>query len=201
MLARTYLLAQNARMASLKMQKKTTHRQWRICLTLWILAWLAVTPLHAEECVKMVFNTYCLGGDTAENLAHLASPPPAREEAGRQYYEFDDGGKTHRLISRDGRTVAVTRHETPGGWINFTAWKTRLVRLYGRGEDLSDFPRYAASRSSRLNAINAGRGHAEFRWSEAGYTIRLVWDNPDYIALRYELDDKPAPAPGNTDGL
>ena len=181
---------------------KTTKRRMRqLSLTLLILACISASPLAADECVKTVFNTYCLGGDTIANLAHLSSQASPTTEGETQQYVFEDDGKTHELLSHNGTTVAIVRRETPGGWINFTAWKTRLVRLYGRGEDLSNFPRYAASRSSRLNAINAGRGHAEFRWLETGYTIRLVWDNPDYVALRYELNDNPDQAADNFEGL
>lgn len=201
MLARIILLPQNAGMGFLTLLKTTVDRLWRTCLTLLILACLTASPLRASDCVKTVFNTYCLGGETAANLAHLPTPPEPVIDSETETFVFEDEGKTHELVSRDGLTTIIVRRETPGGWINFTAWKTRLVRLYGRGEDLSSFPRYAASRSSRLNAINAGRGHAEFRWVETGYTIRLVWDNADYIALRYELNDNPDQQLDNTEGL
>ncbi|HBR97750.1 MAG TPA: hypothetical protein DD979_10285 [Gammaproteobacteria bacterium] len=144
--------------------------------------------MQAETCAKVVFNRYCLGGDNADNLAHLPTAPPVQTAAdGEEEFTFEEGGKVIRLRARDGITVAVSREERPGGWINYTAWKVKIVRLYGRGTDLSSFPPYAGSRSSRLNAINAGRGHAEFEWPLEEFTIKLVWDHPDYIQLQYLL--------------
>ena len=149
----------------------------------------------------MVFNQYCLGGSTERNLAHLATVPEGLETAdGEKEFTFVDQGKTIILRSRNEITTVVTRHETPGSWINYTSWKVKLVRLYGRGKDLSSFPRYATSRSSRLNAINAGRGHAEFEWDQSHFAIKLIWDSPDFINLRYLLTTQPIES-NNTEGL
>ena len=172
------------------------------CFSLISLTWLAHTPLAARECAKVVFNQYCLGGETDTSIAHLTDPPTVTEtDDGNTIYSFVENGKTIMLQSQDNLTLAVTRLETPGGWINYTSWKVKLVRLYGRGSDLSDFPAYAGSRSSRLNAINAGRGHAEFEWDQTHYRIKLIWDNPDFIKLQYLLTTDNQTEPDNSEGL
>lgn len=136
------------------------------------------------------------------DIKSLTSPPDETQtDSGDTIYRFQEDGKTILLRSKNGVTTAITRQETPGGWINYTAWKVKLVRLYGRGIDLSDFPRYASSRSSRLNAINAGRGHAEFQWDQPNFKIKLVWDNAEFITLQYLLTAENLSEPNNSEGL
>ncbi|MCB1754911.1 MAG: hypothetical protein KDJ38_05290 [Gammaproteobacteria bacterium] len=169
---------------------------------MFILAWLPAQALLARECVKVVFNRYCLGGETATDIERLPTPPEvSQNDQGDTIYRFIEDGKTVLLSARNGITTAITRHEQPGGWINYTAWKVKLVRLYGRGIDLSNFPRYASSRSSRLNAINAGRGHAEFEWEQPDFKVALIWDNADFIKLQYLLTSNDQSELNNTEGL
>ncbi len=181
---------------------RPTRHYLSIILTALILACLSGQSLHAADCTKLVFNKFCLGGDTSVNIANVTPPPePELSEDGSQTYSFDDNGKTIILKSSDNITTSITRLETPGGWINYTAWKVKLVRLYRRGTDLSNFPPYATSRSSRLNAINAGRGNAEFEWDLNQFVIKLIWDHPDFIKLQYLLTTTPDTGPNNSEGL
>ena len=175
---------------------------WLLPLAALILACLPYQSLYAADCVKQVFNRYCLGGDIQEILAEVA-PDRLSEltEETEKPISLVDGGKTIILTSKNGTVMDVTRLEEPGDWINYTAWKVKLVRLYGRGTELSNFPAYAGSRSSRLNAINAGRGYVEFAWEQPGFTVKLVWDHPDYIKLQYLLTSAPQSGPENTEGL
>lgn len=173
-----------------------------VSLKLLILAWLSSQTVQADECVKQVFNRYCLGGDINTFLATQASPPEAVSlDSGGSRYLLQNNGKTIILTTHENTITSVTRHETPGDWINYTAWKVKLVRLYGKGEDLSDFPRYASSRSSRLNALNAGKGHAEFTWDQHNHRIKLIWDSPDFIKLSYQLSTIQAGETENSEGL
>ena len=138
----------------------------------------------ADECVKRVFNRYCLGGPI-DGLATDFSQH--RNSDGTTTHRSDNSQKLIELVSEDGVITAVARRETPGDWLNFTHWKTKLIRLYGRTEDVSQFPAYATSRSSRLNAINAGKGFAHTRWQQGEWSVSLIWDHRDYITLRYDL--------------
>ncbi len=167
-------------------------RTLRYCFALFaILTCLTAPTVNADDCIKKVFNRYCLGGDIEDSLAGIATEPKVLELDNNQIlYTLDTNGKTLRITSENSIVQRVVREEKPGGWINYTAWKVKLIRLYGRGKDLSSFPPYASSRSSRLNAINAGRGSAEFRWDQDGYSIALVWKNPGFLELQYVLEEE-----------
>ncbi|MEM7293926.1 MAG: hypothetical protein AAF420_11105 [Pseudomonadota bacterium] len=141
---------------------------------------------EASECVKQIFNRFCLGGPIAKLNADASE---LSSDGIETVYQLTDRGKYVEIAERSAHIHTVMRRETPGGWLNFTEWKTKLQRVYGRGEDLGHFPAYASSRSSRLNAINAGKGYAHFRWQQSGWSVSLVWNHRDYIELRYALDE------------
>ncbi len=166
-----------------------------------ILACIGSQTAYADDCVKQVFNRYCLGGSIDTYLEAENTPQTIALENGDTQYLLQDNKKTIVLTTHENNITTITRRETPGDWINFTAWKVKIVRLYGKGEDLSDFPRYASSRSSRLNALNAGRGHAEFAWDQQDHVIKLIWDTPDFVKLSYQLSDSETGEPENSEGL
>lgn len=171
------------------------HR-WPILLA----ALIVPPPALSEDCVKQVFRSYCLGGEISSLLQQREAQSQETRD-GLLRHVFDDDGKRVEVSSRDGRIVSVTREEVPGSYLNFTDWKVKLVRLYGRNEDRSTFPSYAASRSARLNAINAGRGSALAAWPQDGWEVALRWDNPEFIRLEYHLDITDTAAPAEEEGL
>lgn len=143
-----------------------------------LLSVLAATPSQADEpCLKQVFNHYCLGGPAPADLV--------ADENGRIFIEKAKGNIALQIT--DNRIVTVSRELRPANWLNFTDLKGKLVRLYSTAMDASDFPRYATSRSSKLNAIRAGRGYAAARWEQPGWAIQLDWRSLDSMQLRYEL--------------
>jgi len=143
-----------------------------------LLAALFSHPTTADEaCVKQVFNHYCLGG--------AAPSEPPVDDDGTVKVNDNNGGVL--LTIKDARIVAVSRDISPADWLSFTDLKVKLVRLYSTATDISDFPLYATSRSSKLNAIRAGRGYAAARWQQNGWAVELDWRSLDAMQLRYEL--------------
>ena len=156
-------------------------------------------PANGEDCLKQVFTLYCLGGN-AEVLPESVRSRALEDGRGEIRY-YGDSERPVEITVRDGLIVAVARQEPDGAWLNYEEWKRKLVRLYGRGEDRSEFPRYATSRSSRLNVINAGKGKAHMRWPQDGWWVEVVWDNPDYVLLRYAVAPPREVRPPADEGL
>ncbi len=154
------------------------------------------TAASAADCVKLVFNAVCLGGP-ADTL-----PPGSRAPAnGNGSVTLAAGESPVRVEVRERLIVAVQREEPPGSWLNYLDWRNKLIRIYGIGEDLSEFPPSANSRSSRQNAINLGIGRAHTNWEQDGWRVAVIWDNREHVTLRYELHEaRPAAVP-DTEGL
>lgn len=143
----------------------------------------SVLAEDAAPCRKLVFSEYCLGGSTesldltpVDGLANLYT---------------DNSGQAHtRLEVVAARLVSIERRLQPGGWREYDRWRKRLERVYRSGDDTSTFPRYAASRSSKLNAIRSGRGSARVDWDQGEWLLSLIWREPDAIHLRYTVIDQ-----------
>lgn len=151
-----------------------------------VLAALFSPPTTAADtCIKQVFNHYCLGAEAPAELL----------DENNSTVEVDDSNGKVTLTIKDARIVAVSRDISPANWLSYTDLKVKLVRLYSTAEDISDFPRYATSRSSKLNAIRAGRGYAASRWEQDGWAVELGWRSLDNMQLRYELH---TPSDANT---
>lgn len=167
--------------------------------SLFLAAVFALSVLYApsshatEPCLKQVFNRYCLGGAPPDGL--LA------DKDNRIHIESPQGKVTLQLHGN--RISSVSRELTPANWLRFTDIKVQLVRLYSTATDISDFPRYATSRSSKLNAIRSGRGFAAARWEPADWAVVLEWRTLGNMQLRYEhLVSTALPAPtDNLEGL
>lgn len=159
-----------------------------LALAATLCALASPSPARADaSCLKQVFGLYCLGG------AAPAGAPADGEHAADEHTQ---------LLLRDGRIQAVSRQLQPADWLRFNELKVRLVRLYSTAEDVSDFPRYATSRSSKLNAIRAGRGYAAARWQQPGWAVQLEWRTLDHLLLRYErLAPTPTSATDTLEGL
>ncbi len=132
--------------------------------------------LYADDCLKLVFDKYCLGG-----------PAPTHNLDNTQF-----------SLDEQGHISLVERRLEPGDWLSFVQWRSELGALYGRGEDHSTLPRFASSRSSRARAVEQGRGQAAMHWPQAGWRIELVWDHLDYLRLRYLVVPDAAPEPPRT---
>lgn len=165
-----------------------------------LLLWNLATPLQAAEetCLKVVFKQYCLGG-SVETL--LATHPKAEQSRSAQGLQLKISDSKQPLIieAKEGKIVRISRQLKPGRWLNFENWKRKLEQHYRSAEHLGHFPAYATSRSSRLNAINAGKGFAHDRWSQKGWHVDLIWDNPNHILLSYQLNDTQSPTLNNDD--
>jgi len=150
-----------------------------------------------DDCVKLVFNALCLGG-AADTLPEGAGAVPA---SGSGELNFAIGGKNVHVELDEGRIVHVWREEPPGSWISYLDWRNKLIRIYGRGTEETDFPPSATSRSSRLNAVVRGEGRATTLWGQEGWQVSVIWDKQEYVQLSYHLSDPEETGTSGSEGL
>lgn len=166
---------------------------------LFLTCTFAPAVMSAETCVKLVFSEFCLGGQISpQSLENRLKLIQQKDEI---FHYFSAADKRIIVSTHQNKIVAVERQEVPGSWLNFTAWKVKLVRLYGRAKDQSSLPSYATSRSSRFNVIKAGKGVAQVSWPQKNWTVTLRWDDPAFIRLQYTLEQSQASARENTEDL
>lgn len=143
------------------------------------------------ECVKKVFDRFCLGGPIPEGYDRL--------EEGAYIYEKD--GEPPVIVGAfKERIVRVSRLYRPDGWDVYRDLLARLRARYGPGEDRSTYPEYATDDYKREIAIGAQRGEALHYWDEGEWFLMLLWSRRGGItvtyvhgALEYELGQSPPP--------
>lgn len=139
----------------------------------------------AEDCLKLVFNKFCLGGDVAHLLA-TEKPVFDQVIRGDRVLGFGSDPKAGDLIGIvDGRIASINRQLTPATWLTFNDASAALVKLYGDPVDLSVFPSYAREQSSRETAITLGKGRAVQKWDRGEWTVLLAWGKQDLMMLSY----------------
>ncbi len=147
---------------------------------------LAVQASAAEQCLKMVFGRYCLGGDIN---GVLQSPPPPliRQAMGDSLaLVFADGANQLYVLGYSNRIYKIVRAYSVSTQLRFDDIYNDLRQIYGDGADQSRFPDYASTPTARLAAIRRGEGRAVHRWEPSpAWSIELSWTRELGVSLAY----------------
>ncbi|TVQ87960.1 MAG: hypothetical protein EA400_10000 [Chromatiaceae bacterium] len=155
------------------------------------LAWpQSLTQAQAQEpCLKLVFNRFCLGGDST--LLLQREPPVLRQDDGeRMALVYYDGSDSLYVLAWRTRIYKVVRSYRIASQLRFDELYRLLRDKYGPGEDRSRFSPAANTPGRRQIAIRRGEGQAVQAWPLAeGWRIELSWTRELGLALSYVADD------------
>jgi len=139
-----------------------------------------------ENCLKQVFNRYCLGGDYNAQLRKRPMPMHRQGEGDRQAAVYLEGRGRVYVMAHAGRIYKVVKESRPATQLHFDELSSQLSEKYGQATDRSRFPFHAKSRSSRIVAIRRGEAQALQEWRpEPGWRIELSWTREMGVALTY----------------
>lgn len=142
----------------------------------------------ADDCKKLVFNKYCLGGDLSK-LEKEYKPDRKRVMSDKTMFAYASNKEIVVVLGFNKKVMSVSKIYTPGTWLNYSNIKSRLVKFHGDGENLDYFPEYADSKMSQSTAITLGEGQAKQYWDKKGWKIVLLWSGKKSISLFY-IDKK-----------
>lgn len=144
-----------------------------------LILMLMPMPLWAQnDCVKLVFENYCLGG-SPESL-----PEPAHRE-GMMLFYGDPKERTVVVRVFEDKIVAVSEFHPKPSWPAVRRLEKILRRIYGKAQDESYFPSYADDDDSQALAIRGERGEFKRRWKLPDFEILLVWKSPERFFVVY----------------
>ncbi|MCG6941078.1 MAG: hypothetical protein LJE69_07490 [Thiohalocapsa sp.] len=164
-------------------------RRWLSRYALLLLALLVPAAGHAQQqCLKLVFNRYCLGGDV--NALAQRMPPALRQDEGERvalvYYEGQD---RDYVLAWRGMIYKVLRDYRIASQLHYDDLYRLLREKYGDGEDQSSFPGYAHTPGRKQISIRRGEGRAVHVWQTgAGWHLELSWTRETGLALTYIAD-------------
>ncbi|NCA71604.1 MAG: hypothetical protein EOM91_16265 [Sphingobacteriia bacterium] len=169
---------------------------------LFTLALASVVPAQAAEpCLKLVFGSYCLGGDVRP-LLQAVPPPVTRQEQGASLaLVFLDGADRTYVMAHQGRIYKVVRAYASATQLRYEETYAALRQIYGAGEDQSRFPEDAITTTRRLTAIRRGEGRALHVWIPSpDWRIELGWTREMGVSLTYLATQLAAARAAQSDG-
>lgn len=155
----------------------------------WLASLLFLSPFRAfaaEDCLKQVFERYCLGGDIQVLLRQGPKPQFQHKDGERLAYIFHEGPERIYVLAFRDRIYKVVRRYRAATQLRFEDLYALLRGKYGPGEDRSRFPPYATTAARRLGSIRRGDGQAVHYWKPAdSWYIELSWTREMGLALAY----------------
>lgn len=153
-----------------------------------VLAAVPASAVAAQECLKLVFNRWCLGGDSKE-LAQQQPPAMFQQDGERTASIYYEGGEKDYVLAWRGRIYKVLRQYRIESQLRYEELYGLLRDKYGPGEDRSRFPGYAKTPGRRQIAIRRGEGRAAHVWQVTdSWHIELSWSRELGLALAYIAD-------------
>jgi len=143
-----------------------------------------------EDCLKMVLNRYCLGGDFQAQLRRQPLPIHRQTQGeGQGAVYLESGGRVYVMAHAD-RIYKVVKESRPATQLHFDELSLLLKEKYGEATDLSRFPYHARSSSARIVAIRRGEAQAIQEWRPEGdWRVELSWTREMGVALSYIAND------------
>jgi len=156
-------------------------------------AWLlfAGAPVQAaEECLKLVFDRYCLGGDINLLMRQDTGMLHNQSEGDRLAVIYPEGRDLVYVLGYKGRIYKVVRKFAIETQLKYDDLLNLLTDKYGPSSDLSQFPAYARSQASKIGAIRRGDGRSIHGWKPSGqqWHVRLSWTREMGLSLEYIAD-------------
>lgn len=156
------------------------------------LGWLASTSVvSAENCVKVVLDRLCLGGDFQNLVRQMPAPPLYRyDDAERNGVIYAEGSYQLYVMAFRQQIYKVVRKYPSQSMLEFNELKIQLEGKYGSPHNGSRLPEYAANPAAQIGAIRRGDGRLEYRWNQPdNWYIELSWSQELGIALAYVVTD------------
>lgn len=158
---------------------------------LFLLLLLPGPEIQAEEqCLKVVFNQYCLGGDI--RLLQRQKPQfiHQQQEGERFALIYGEGRERIYILSFQNRIYKIVRKYQPATRLNYLDLKELLSSKYGIPEDSSQYPEKAKGLASKIGAIRRGEGRALLTWKPPGeeWYLQLGWNREMGLNLAYIIN-------------
>ena len=150
------------------------------------LSLLPAAAADQEECLKLVFDRFCLGGDFRAQLSRAPQPLHQQRQGDSEAAIYFEGRERIFVMAYRGRIYKVVRQYRPSTRNRFDELLGLLSDVYGPARDLSEYPHYAESRGARIAAIRRGDGRAVSSWNPGpGWNVELSWTRELGLALTY----------------
>ncbi|MET0067789.1 MAG: hypothetical protein ABW076_15700 [Candidatus Thiodiazotropha sp.] len=169
-------------------------RQWWPIGTLALAGLLFAAPSRGE-CIRVVFDQFCLGGSFSQLLRERpAEYKPVTEGERRGVVYRADRELIYVMAYRDHIYKILHTYE-PVNQVTFKELRRHLQEKYGAPVDQGNFPEYVRNMAGKIGAIRRGEGEMRWVWTlpSEPWRIELGWARKPGISIAYlanELDSE-----------
>ncbi|MEN8180343.1 MAG: hypothetical protein ABFS39_17225 [Pseudomonadota bacterium] len=165
-----------------------------ILLSLLFLSAHFGTSHAADQCVKLVFKDYCLGGGFSRQLEKTPSGMRPRINGERQGVIYEKDDEKIYVMSYKGIIYKVLHTFEPVTPAIMKDLRRRLQQKYGNYKDQSQYPDNTKNKARQISYIRRGEGELKNVWQPPGqpWRVELGWARKLGVSIAYyvnELDE------------
>lgn len=160
------------------------NKYFRLCFAFVVFSVLTTSNAIADQCLKKVFNKYCLGGEIVK-ITNARKPDGTLDDKGAGIIIYQDPKGITVINTWKGLIHIVAREYTPGTMLVFNDKLEKLSSKYREGKSESYYPHKVSSDGMRQLFIKNGEARERVRWQMEGWNVVLNYDNPSKVGLIY----------------
>ncbi len=151
------------------------------------LAGLVFAQPSMGECIRVVFDHYCLGGSFNQLLRERSPESAPVTDGDRRGVVYRVERELIYVMSYRDHIYKILRTYEPGNQVTFVELQRHLQEKYGQPADQSLFPDYVRNLSGKIGAIRRGEGQMQLVWHlpDEAWRIELSWTRKPGISIAY----------------
>jgi hypothetical protein len=167
-------------------------RRWLTIGTVALAGLMFASP-SMGDCIRTVFEHYCLGGSFSQLIRERPSDwAPVIDGDRRGVVYRSERGLIYVMAYQD-HIYKILRTYEPANQVTFKELRRHLQEKYGPPVDQSAFPDYVRNIAGKIGAVRRGEGELQLLWQLSGeaWHIELCWTRKPGLSIAYlanELD-------------
>ncbi|MDJ0806723.1 MAG: hypothetical protein QNJ78_07800 [Gammaproteobacteria bacterium] len=149
------------------------------------------TSEAADQCVKLVFEDYCLGGSMSRQLEKTPTDMRPQVYGERKGVIFEMDNEKIYVMSYKGIIYKILHTFEPETQATLKDLRRRLERKYGRFEDRSEYPEETENKARHMSFIRRGEGELKNVWQlpDQQWRVELGWSRKLGVSVAYYMNE------------
>lgn len=150
--------------------------------------------LAADQCVKLVFDNYCLGGSFKQQLEKVPADMQPQVKGEREGVIYQKENEKIYVMAYQGVIYKIVHTFLPETQATLLDLRRHLQQKYGNYQELSNYPEATKNKARQMSYIRRGEGELKNAWQIPGqrWRVELGWTRKLGVHVAYlvnELDE------------
>lgn len=146
---------------------------------------------EADGCMKLVFESYCLGGSLKGHLRRYPAKLPVQEKGDRTGVIYETGSEKTYVMAFKDKIYKILHTYEPPTHATVRDIRESLQSKYGEFKDMSVYPDNTRNKARQISAIRRGEGELRNVWQlpDQAWRIELGWSRELGVFVAYYAND------------